>query len=280
MHATEIITTIFDLFPFALGGSIIAAILCSHIGVYVVSKRIVFFGAALTQIAVAGIAFAHLPFVGLNPAIGSALFTTLAAILLSQILRNPRIPRDAVLGVSFVVAIALRILMIQKSPAAEASEIETLSKGDILFVTSEQFLLLAGAFIVVMAIFIFFRKEFLFVSYDPETAQTQGFNSRWWELFFFVTAGIAISVATRIVGDVFVLGFLTIPPVAAIAAAKRVRHIFGIALLLSLLPPIIGMYGAFALDLPAGPTMVAAAFLLLVLGWGGRRLRSAFASEN
>ena len=34
------------------------------------------------------------------------------------------------------------------------------------------------------------------------------------------------------------------------------------------------MYGVFALDLPAGPTMVGAAFLLLVFGWGIRKLRS------
>jgi ABC-type Mn2+/Zn2+ transport system permease subunit len=273
MHASEIITTILTLFPYALGGSLLAAILCSHIGIYVVSKRIVFFGAALTQIAVAGIAFSHLPFIGINPAIGSVVFTTLTAVILSQLLRSPRIPRDAVLGVSFVLAIAVRILLIQKSPAAEASEIEALLKGDILFVTADQFLLLLVVSAVVLPLFLVFKKEFLFVSFDPETAQTQEFHSRWWELLFYVTSGIAISIATRIVGDVFVLGFLTIPAVAALSVAKRVRHIFGIAFVLSLLPPLIGLYVAFAADLPAGPTMVTISFLLLMGGWIVKRTR-------
>jgi manganese/iron transport system permease protein len=277
MHAVEIITTIVTLFPWALGGSIVAAVLCSHIGVYVVSKRIVFFGAALTQIAVAGIAFAHLPFIGINPAVGSVLFTTAGAVLLSLLLRSPRIPRDAVLGVSFVLAIAIRILLIQKSPAAEASEIEALLKGDILFVTSEQFFLLLGVSTVVMLLLLIFKKEFLFVSFDPETAQTQGFHSRWWELLFYLTAGIAISIATRIVGDVFVLGFLTIPPVAALSAAKRVRHIFSIASALSLLPPLIGLYAAFALDLPAGPSIVTVAFIFLLGGWIVRKAQQTVA---
>jgi ABC-type Mn2+/Zn2+ transport system permease subunit len=163
--------------------------------------------------------------------------------------------------------------MIQKSPAAEVSEIETILKGDILFVTAEQFHLLLAVFIIVMLIHLLFYKAFIFVSFDAETATTQGFNAKRWELVFYLTVGIAVSVATRIVGDVFVFGFLVIPAAGAILSARRVRSIFLLALLYAALPPIVGLYLAFKLDLPAGPTTVATALILLGGAWGLNRFR-------
>jgi ABC-type Mn2+/Zn2+ transport system permease subunit len=265
MSDIEILKTILAEFPYALFGSIIVGLLCAYVGVYVVSKRVVFVGATLTQVAVTGIAFAHLPFIDVNPVLGSVVFTLLATMLFAQLLRSRTVPRDSVLGVSYVVAIALRILMIQKSPAAEVSEIESLLKGDILFVTADQFYLMLGVFIIVMAVHFLFYKEFIFVSFDAEMATTQGFRAQWWELFFYVTVGVAISVATRIVGDVFVFGFLVIPAVTAMLSAKKVARIFVLAMLFGIVPPIVGLYLAFKLDLPAGPTAVATGFLLLVI---------------
>jgi ABC-type Mn2+/Zn2+ transport system permease subunit len=269
----EIIHTIFTEFPYALFGSVIAGILCAYLGVYVVSKRVVFVGATLTQVAVAGIAFAHLPYVHIEPVYGSIVFTVIVTLLFGWMLQSKSVPRDTILGASFVAAIALRILMIQKSAGAEASEIDAILKGDILFITADQFHLLLVAFLSIMTVHLLFRKAFLFVSFDAETATTQGFDSRWWEMLFYLTIGGAISIATRVVGDVFVLGFLVVPPAGAILTARKVKNIFLLSILYAILPPIIGLYLAFRLDMPAGPTTVATALLLLLGTWTLSRLK-------
>lgn len=267
MTEGEIFKTIISEFPFALFGSMVAGGLLAFLGVYIISKRIVFVGATLTQIAVAGIAFAHLPFIGINPIIGSLLFTILAVLLFSQVSLGRDVPRDAILGMSFVAAIALRILMIQKSPAAEIGEIDSILKGDILFISAEQFFILLGVAAFVFVIHLLFYKEFTFISFDPETAATQGINPTWWELFFYFTVGISISVATRIVGDVFVFGFLVIPAMTALIISRNVIRIFLTSILLGIVPPFLGIYFAFKLDLPTGPTAVATGIVLLVLTW-------------
>ena len=62
-----------------------------------------------------------------------------------------------VLGTVFVTAIAARILILQKAPKVEASEIENLLRGDILFVTPELFFLTFAAFVLVLGVhFLFF----------------------------------------------------------------------------------------------------------------------------
>ena len=267
MTDIEIIRTIVTEFPYALLGSLVAALLCGYLGVYVVSKRVVFVGATLTQVAVAGIAFAHLPFADFDPVYGSMVFTVLVTTLFAWMLQSKSVPRDTILGASFVAAIALRILMIQKSAAAEVSEIDAILKGDILFVTAQQFHLLLGVFIVLMLVHLIFYKAFIFVSFDAETATTQGFNARVWEMVFYLTIAVAVSVATRVVGDVFVFGFLVIPAAGAMLTARKVRNIFLLSILYAALPPVLGLYFAFKLDFPAGPTTVATALLFLLGTW-------------
>lgn len=272
MTDIEIIQTLLREFPYALFGSVVAGILCAYLGVYVVKKRVVFVGATLTQVAIAGIAFAHLPGVGMNPYVGSLLFSLIAVLIFSQLLTNRQIPTDSILGVSFVLAIALRILLVQLSPAAEVAEIDALLKGDLLFVTRDQFLILAGVTVVLLAVHLVFFKAFLFVSFDAETASTQGFRAGLWEFLFYLSVGIAVSVATRIVGDVFVFGFLVIPALSGLLVARRVRNIFLAALAFAVVPPFLGLYGAFKLDLPAGPSIVAVGGILLLVTWGVRTL--------
>jgi ABC-type Mn2+/Zn2+ transport system permease subunit len=273
VSSSQIVHTIVTEFPFALLGSLVAGILCAYLSVYVVSKRIVFVGATLTQVALAGIAFAHLPFIHVDPIIGSVLFTLAVVVIFARLLQSRVVPRDSVLGAGFVIAIALRILLIEKSPAAEASEIEAILKGDILFVTASQFYLLLAVAVVLLTIHILFYKEFIFIAFDPETAATQGYRATRWELLFYLTVGIAISVALRMVGDVFVFGFLVIPAISAILLARKVTSIFILAALFGAIPPIAGLYLAFKLDIPAGPTTVATGFALLCASWTLNKLR-------
>jgi ABC-type Mn2+/Zn2+ transport system permease subunit len=264
MSDLEIFRTIFTQFPYALLGSMVAGLLCAFLGVYVVSRRVVFVGVTLTEVAVAGVALAHLVHQDLHPTVGSLFLTFLAVFVFTRLLQSRRIPRDSVLGASYILAVTLRILMMQKTNGAEVAEIDSILKGDMLFVTPEYFVLMAVTAMVILVIHGLFFKQFLFVSFDSETAATQGFRSGWWDFLFYLTVAAAISVAVRIVGDLFVFGFLVLPAVGAMLAARKVRSIFLTAAVFGLVPPLIGLYLAFKLDFPAGPTTVAAAFLMLL----------------
>jgi len=267
MSPGEIIHTILEEFPYALYGSMLIGVLCSFLGVYVVARRVVFLGAVMTQISVLGLAVTFLPFLAIPHTIGSLVITIGAVIALSRMLTGRSVPREAVLGTVFVIAIGARILVMQLSPRVEVAEIENLLRGDILFVTPELFYLMAGVFAAAMAIHLFLYKEFTYTTFDPETASTQGFASQRWDMAFYLIAGVVISVATHIVGDLFVFGFLVIPPVIAMLIARRVRHIFLVSTLIGGIVPAIGLYFAFALDLPSSPTIVVAGAVLLGLVW-------------
>lgn len=273
MEGGEILTTIVNEFPYALYGSMVVGVVCAFLGVYIVAKRVVFLGAVLTQVSVLGLALTFLPAFAVPHTLGSLAVTIASVILLSKLLTGKNIPKDAVLGFVFVVSIAARILVMQKAPKVEVAEIENLLRGDILFVTPELFWLMLGVFVTAMAVHLLFFKEFTYISFDAETASTQGFNAEFWEMLFYVIAAVVISVATHMVGDVFVFGFLVAPPVAALLIAKKVKWIFLFAVLIGLLAPVAGLFLAFTFDFPSSPTMVAVASMLVAICWVTRLVK-------
>ena len=282
----ETIKILFELFPYAILGSIAAGIICSFLGVFVVSQRVVFLGAALTQAAIAGVAFAFLHLLNLEEILASVfgvtsiddsflhhfehtffslLFAVIAVLIFSQSYRQKFLTTDSLLGIIFVVAIALRIIFIQKSPIAEVAEIESILKGDILFIGAQEFYTLLTILVIIFLIFSLFSKQLRFVTFDAETASAHGINDRLWLLVFYLTVGIGISLTTRFVGDVFTFAFLILPASIAILLAKRIISVFLYSIIIGAVIPPLAIYFAFEFDISSGPTAVVVAFVLFLI---------------
>jgi len=270
---SEFFSTVLTEFPLAFYGSILVGISCAFLGVTVVAKRVVFLGAVLTQVSVLGLAVTFLPYAHIPHTLGSLVFTLGSVMVLSRMLTGKKIPRDAVLGVVFASSVAARILIMQKTPKVETAEIENLLRGDILFVTPELFYLMLGAFIVTMGVYLVFFKEFSYIAFDAETATTQGYKAARWELVFYIMAGVVISFATHMVGDLYVFGFLVLPAVTAMLLVKRVRSIFLVAVLIGAIAPVIGLFLAFQFDFSSSPAIVGVAFVTLGVAWLQQVLR-------
>jgi len=291
----EIINQLIEIFPYAIIGSILAGMICAFIGTFVVSQRVVFLGAVLTQVSVAGVAFSFLHLVDLEgfvssflgieltadsflhhfePAFFSLLFAVVTVLIFSQTYRQKVLTQDAILGIIFVFAIAIRIMFIQKSPAAEVSEIESILKGDILFIGESEVRSLLIILVLTFSIFILFRKQLKFVTFDPESASAHGINSRLWLLIFYLVVGTGISLTTRYVGDVFTFAYLILPSSIGLLLAKKVSHVFIIAIVAGSIIPPVSLYLAFIFDFSSGPMAVITVFTLFLLVFIFTKLRT------
>lgn len=269
-----------------MAGGVAAGVICSFLGVFVVSQRAVFLGAALTQAAIAGVAFAFLHFLNLEELLASLfgvqsiensflhhfehtffslLFAVIAVLIFSQGYKQKYVTQDGLLGIVFVVAVALRIIFIQKSPIAEIAEIESILKGDILFIGAQEFFTLLVILFIIVLFFSLFSKQLKFVTFDAETATAHGVNSRFWLLIFYLIVGIGISLTTRFVGDVFTFAYLILPASTALLIGNRVSQVFLISILIGALVPPIAIFIAFKLDISSGPTAVVLALIVFLI---------------
>ncbi|HEX8850893.1 MAG TPA: metal ABC transporter permease [Gemmatimonadaceae bacterium] len=267
------------LFKDALYGALIISVVCAALGVYVVLRRIVFVGAAIAQLSSMGIALAlfmsgmgWLTGMTAHPVAFSLAFAMAGAVFFG-LGGGARagVPPDATIGVTYAVAAALGILLISKAASGEAHDI--FLQGNILGITRADVWVLLGVSIPVLLIHLLFYKEFLFVSFDRETARTLGYNVTWWNLFLYFTLGVVIAFAMQFAGVMLVFNFLVLPAVTGMLVARSMRGIFIVALAAAVIAAFVGFSLSVPFDLPSGPAIIAVSGALALLGWGVRKLQ-------
>ena len=251
----------YPFFQSALIAGTLSAAVCALVGVYVLLKRIVFVGITLAQVASMGVAVALL--IDVHPMI-VALVTTLAGVAcLALTSSGQRVPQEGVIGASYVMAAALGIICVAKNPVGEARNLKVLF-GNILSVHTGEMVALGVLLAVLAIVHVVFYKEFLFVSFDPETAQAQGINVRGWDLLLYLTIGLAIAFSIHSMGVLLVFALLLVPAMTARLVAHRMMALFTLAIGFGVVAVPLGLYLAVRIDLPTG-TAVAGTCVVMLL---------------
>ncbi len=264
----------FRFFSASFLATLVVALGCAYLGVYIALKRIVFVGIALAEISAAGIAFGFFLASYVSAFGGDRLrWTTLLvsmlfslsgiALLAAPWAERLRISRENVVGVGYAGGAAASILLVWKS-AAELDELKNILAGSSLYVTGADLATLVAVFSAIGAVHLALRKELVFVSLDPITARTLGLPARALDVLLYVTIGIAIAPALRTHGVLSVFGYLVIPPIAGLLLARRLGPAFWHACAFGLYGSAAGLWLSAAADLPPGPATVALLGGLLV----------------
>jgi ABC-type Mn2+/Zn2+ transport system permease subunit len=278
-----------ELFRNSLYVSILIGFACPLVGVFLVLRRLVFMGVALPQISSTGVAFAlSIPmWLSTGPVehtsskehllafIGSTVFSLVAILVLAFLERRGRGLSEGRLGTGYVVAYALSIIILSKNPHGETGWLD-LMKGEVITVSTADFVMTAVALGVVLAVLALFYKELLFVSFDRAMAITLRKNVVYWDAVLYLLIGMTVSMAVLSVGPLISFGFLLIPALAAHLIGRTLRHVLVIAAILGGVSAFLGFWIAYANDLPVGPTDVIVLGLLYAAVWIVQRVVRIF----
>lgn len=261
-----------------LAASIIMGSICAYLGVFLVLKRIVFVGAALSQMAAVGVVAGHLigHWIGINLESLAFVFSITGALIFWLPISRSGISRESLVGYVYIFASALAILIIAKDPLAEAENIDLFS-GNILFVTGFDLILMGIISGLVFITHMLLRREFIFVSFDPCTAQTLKIPARLYDFLLYLTLGIVISIGIRSTGMLFIFSSLIIPAMIGLSLSRRLKWVFIAAVISIWLSSIVGIIFSYGFDFPTGPTISVVNAGLLLFSFFAKRfvLKSA-----
>ena len=247
---------------------IVAALLIlsvhAYLGLHVIAREVIFVDLAFAQIAALGTTVALLAGIehGTMMSTFFALGATLAGALLFSFTRmeGSRVPQEAIIGISYVVASAAAILLAGLT-AEGAEHIKETLTGTLLWVGWPAIRKMAVVSLAVGVFHFALRRYFLAISFHPEKAE----KVRLWDFLFYLSFGVAISFSVEIAGVLMVFSSLVIPAVVAFFFTDR----FGVALIIAWVSgavAIIGGIGAsFYWDLATGPLLVCAFGAVLVV---------------
>jgi zinc/manganese transport system permease protein len=248
----------------------------SYLGVHVIAREVIFVDLSLAQVAALGSTVAI--FLGAEPdsarSFAYALgFTTIGAALFALTRSKHgagRVPQEAIIGIVYVVASAAGLLVADKSPRG-GEAIKDILVGSLLWVGWRAIGRLAAVYLVVGLFHWILRRHFLTISFDPESAEREGWRLRLWDFWFYLSFGIVITFSVPIVGVLLVFSFLVVPAAIAFQFTRRHGYLAVISWIAGVLVSAIGITISFRYDLPTGPVVVCVFGLALLLAWAARR---------
>jgi zinc/manganese transport system permease protein len=192
-------------------------------------------------------------------------FTFIGAAIFSMIKgHKARIPQEAIIGISYAVASAAVIVAMSKS-TGESEHLKDMLVGNILSVSPSDVVNTALMYVVIGVFHYVFRKRFLLISTEPETAAAQGISLRFWDFLFYASFGVVVTRSVAIAGVLLVFCYLIVPSVGAMLFATRIGARLAIGWVMGVVVSILGMYVSVQFDLPTGATIVCTFGAVLML---------------
>src|SRR5687768_3805304 len=236
--------------------------LCSVIGVFVVLRGLAFVGAGTAHAAFAGVALAYL--IGWPPLLLAILFGLVTVWITGWVEEKGTMKLDVSIGILYTATMALAILFIGLMKTYNA-EIYGYLFGNVLAVTSEELLTIAGLSIVVIGAIVLFSKELYFIAFDQEMAEASGVPAR--RIFFLLLTLVALTVviSLKTVGAILVFAMILIPASTAYQLTHSLTQMTFYSMLIGTFCAVSGVLLSYAFDLPSGPSIVLLATSLFFL---------------
>ncbi|MGC8777083.1 MAG: metal ABC transporter permease [Candidatus Caldatribacteriaceae bacterium] len=237
----------------ALLEGLMVGTLCAILGVFVVLKNLSFVAAGISHAAFGGVALGYL--LGTNAILTTFFFCILTGLGIALLTQRSSLKEDTIVGILYASTMALGIFLLSFSRGYTVDLFSYLF-GSILAVTPVDLLATFLVLIGVTFLLLFFFKEFLVVTLDPETAKATGLPVEAFNSLLTVLVATAIVVSIRVVGIVLVSALIVIPAATALRLFQEIKRVMLFAVLLSILSCLLGLLFSFSLNTPSGATIV------------------------
>ncbi|MEQ1917451.1 MAG: metal ABC transporter permease [Gallionella sp.] len=228
-------STLDILLPAFLAGLLVLA---THIplGIKVLERGVIFADLAVAQIAGLGVIIAGLMGLTEQPILVQLIAAISAlggALLLTWIEHHLTDVKEACIGLTFVLAASLGILLMSRD-VHSGEHLKDMLVGQILWVSNSQ--LIATAVLSSVLLLLWYKLR-----------------DRLQHLGFYALFALAVTASVQLVGIYLVFASLIIP---AIATYNLTRHRIGYAWITGVLGYALGLFLSAWFDLPAGAAIV------------------------
>ena len=246
-----------------LGGLAIAAI-AGPLGVFVVWRRMAYFGEALSHSALLGIALGLV--LAIHPILGMLVTGFLFALLFTLMQTRRQFAADTVLGLLAHSALAIGLLTLSLMERFRV-DLLTYLVGDILSLVPADLVWIFGGAVLVLGSLVFLWRPLLAVTVDRDLAEAAGIHSLLIQFIFSLLLAVTVALAMRAVGILLIVSLLLIPAATARLVARSPEGMAVMAALIGMASVTLGLGGSLAADTPSGPTIVVAALILFGTVW-------------
>ncbi len=233
-----------------------------YVGSLMVLRRMALVGDALSHVALPGLALGLI--LHFNPDLGAFLFVLIAAVVTWSIERSTQLPVDAIVGVLFVLALAVGVLLTPNPDLLEALFGNLTAVDPLTTVLS-----IAAAVGVVLVLRGIYRPMVLSVI-SPDLAASAGVRVSRVSLLYLALVSTTVAVAIQVSGTLLAGALVIVPAAGAKLVGTDLKRFATVSAAFGLVSAVAGTAFAFRTSIPPGPLVVMVGVVLFVAAWGWR----------
>ena len=241
---------------------ILIAVLASVSGTFVVLKRYSMISETLAHSALVGVAVALVA--GYNPLWVAVVVSVLSAWLIEYLRSTFALYSDAVLSILLSGSLAIAVIIVSLGGEFNSSLFSYLF-GSILSVSDEDIISIFIFGMLALALLLVFSREFYFIAYDEEVAQTSGIHVKLLNYLLVTLVAIIIALSIRVIGTLLIGALMVIPTVAALQFRVGFFRTSLLSLFFAVVSVVAGMTFSFYFSLPSGATIVLCVLCIFIL---------------
>jgi manganese/iron transport system permease protein len=248
-------------------------ILCGVVSIYVVLRGVAFLANALSHSIFPGIVIALL--LGGNLFWGGLVAGLVVVVSISLVENNEKVNESTAIGVLYIGAFGLGIVLVSGIKQAGTSGIEHFLFGQLFGVGWSDVLNTLLISLLVLLVIFLMRKELLLTSFDETTARAMGLPVRRIKLGFLVLVALTVVTGLPAVGNILMIALVITPGATARLLTYRLLPMMFIAVGVVILASVIGVLVSYYLGLTPGACVVVALTGLFLLAMGYNTLKNA-----
>lgn len=246
-------------------------------GLHIVRRGVIFIDLAVAQMAALGMAIGIAQghdvqspttyWLALGFAMGTALLISLTRFRLG------RVPHEAIIGILFVMASALGIIVLENTQHG-VEELKDILSGSILLVQQSDVTHTAMIYSVLLVIAAIMWRPTAAISLNQEDAPTGG-RRVFVDFVFYALLAFVVASSVKVAGVLVVFTWLVMPPVCAFLWLSKMKQAIWLSLPLALVGTLGGLWVSYKSDWPTGPAIVVVFGALVTLFYVAKLLTPA-----
>jgi zinc transport system permease protein len=246
----------------ALFGGLGLALIAGPLGVFIVWRRMAYFGDTLAHSALLGVGLGF--WLSISPIITVIFVCAILAISLVILQSNQKLASDTLLGILAHSSLSLGIIVVAFLQGLRVDLFGYLF-GDILAMSWQEVVYIYLIAAVVLIVLIKLWRALLLSTLNMDLAIVAGLSPKKLQFILMLLLAMVIAVAMKIIGVLLITSLLIIPAATARNFAKSPEQMAILASFIGMCAVSLGLASSYYFDLPTGPAIVVSAAFLFLL---------------
>ncbi len=246
----------------ALTASLLTAIICPIIGIFVVTRRQALIGDGIGHLAFAGIMIGY--YVNFFPLLSAIILIILGAILIEYLRRKFLNYADVALAIIFYTGMALGVFFSNLAKISNSNMLSYLF-GNVITISNSDLILIFSFFLFIIIYMSYNFKKILLATFDEDSAYVSGIETKKLGLVFNIIVALTVVIGIMSIGVLLIGALLILPTVTSLQYKKGFIQTIMLSELSAIISVLIGLSVSFFYGFAPGATIVLVSVFIFFL---------------